>query len=304
MKKIAAIATGLLSLGYLGAFEMPVLSLDTSTKFETEHVVRGRLEGRKVFSPRVNVSTPVFTKGKAYLGAYSAIGADGDKGFETVQTTRNSVDPYIGLSYEVTDMFTLDAGYINHIYPNLSRQVPRLFKKGSKTPGINGGEALATDESHAVPFAHKRNTSEIYFGVLADVLLAPSAYFFYDLGSREAAIEGNVSYTYDLAQFGVNGVSVELGAKLGYDKASRPFACKTYDRATMGKKGYFYYGVNADLVYGFNEHTKARAGIEIAGNSAKKAAWVNRWAKELAAGKEAGSHKSLVWFNASVDCSF
>jgi hypothetical protein len=136
---------------------------------------------------------------------------------------------------------------------------------------------------------------------MADVLLSPSMYFFYDFGSREAAIEGRVAYTYDLAQFGVNGVALELGAKLGYDKASRPFACKKYDRDTMGKKGYFYYGANADLVYSFNEHTKARAGLEIAGNSAKKNAWVNNWATDVAG---VGAHKSLVWFNASVDCSF
>jgi hypothetical protein len=283
MKKIAAIATGLLSLGYLGAFEMPALNLDTSIKFKTEHVVRGRLEGRKVFSPKVNVSTPLFTKGKAYLGAYSAIGTDSDKVFGFVPATRNSVDPYIGLSYDVTDTFTLDAGYINHIYTNLPTQA-------------------VTDDGSKVPFYYKRNTSEVYFGVMADVLLAPSVYFFYDFGSKEVAIEGNVAYTYDLAQFGVNGVSIELGAKLGYDKASRPFACKIYDRATMGKKEYFYYGASADLVYSFNESAKARAGVEIAGNSAKKAAWTNAWWKSLDG--DTGAHKSLVWFNASVDCSF
>lgn len=281
MKKLAMIATGVLSLGYLGAFEMQTLGLDTSVKYSNENEVRGRKQGSHVFVPKAEVNMPVFEKGKIYAGTWAILGTDAKKDMAGLSETRNEVNPYIGVSYDITDVFTLDLGYIHHFYTN--------------TP-----KYLLDESSFYVPSALKRDTNEIYFGVMADVLLSPSLYFFYDFDAEEIAIEGRVAYTFDLAQFGVNGVVLDLGAKLGYDKADKPFACKKYYKELSGDKDYVYYGVNADLVYTFNEHAKARAGVEFAGNNAKKNSWVNSGSKLT----QEGAHKNLVWFNASVDCSF
>lgn len=267
MKKLAMIAAGALCFGCLEAFTMPTFGLDAQAKYSSEYVVRGSRRGKHVFLPKAEVNMPVFEKGKAYAGAWAALGVDGN-----IADTRNEVSPYIGMTYDITDMFTLDAGYIHHLY---------------------------TNETKAAPFC-KRNTSELYLGVKADVIASPSLYFYYDCDAREVAIEGKVEYSFNFAQFGVNGLTLDLGAKLGYDSASKPFACKDkIKKDADGHKDYAYYGVNADLVYSFNEHAKARVGVAYEGNSAKKKEWANR---ESFSGSE--NHKNFVLFNASVDCSF
>jgi hypothetical protein len=293
MKKIAVVAAGVLSLGYLGAFDLPALDVNTSVKFSSEHAVRGRKQGAKVFAPKAEVGYQAFEKGRVYVGTWAAVGLDGRRFSEfdgsdksvtlSLPVTCNEVDPYFGMSYDVTDMFTVDVGYIHHIYANLPKMT-RSYVAGASVLG-----------EFKAPSGLKRDRKEIYLGVLADVLLSPSAYFFYDFDSREAVIEGRIAYTYDLSQFGVNGVAIDLGAKLGFDKTSKPFGLPLLKGD--GKKSSVYYGVNADLIYSFNENAKVRAGVEFAGNGAKKTAWQNNF-------PFAGKHKSLVWFNASVDCSF
>ncbi|MDR1255880.1 MAG: hypothetical protein LBJ94_03090 [Puniceicoccales bacterium] len=288
MKKIVMAAATLLGISCLGAFEVPAFGLDTRVKLSTEHVVRGREQGHKVFAPRAEVNLSVLEKAKVYVGTYAFLGLDGDVHPNTkFPATRNEVNPYLGASYEITEIFTVDGGYIHHFFTNM----PTVLDK----PNGKEGESFAF-EPGVSPF--KRNTSEIYVGLLGDVLLSPSLYLFYDFGCREIAIEGRVAYTYDLGQFGVGNVAVELGAKVGYDKAKRYFASNASVGSQGGKKDYFYYGLNADLVYGLNEHAKARAGVEFAGNNASKDTWVN----SVAGGGSA--RKNFVWFNASVDCSF
>ncbi|MDR1255330.1 MAG: hypothetical protein LBJ94_00140 [Puniceicoccales bacterium] len=279
MKKVAIVAITLLSLGCLGAFEVPALNLDANVKFSTQHVKRGFDQGKKVFAPAIRVSLPVLEKGKVYAGAGAIIGIESERNEVLIPTLRNEVNPYVGASYDITEIFTVDAGYIHHFYTNMPKEI-----LSTPQPGGN------------IPSPFKRNTSEMYVGVLADVLLSPSLYFFYDFGSKEVNIEGCVNYTYDLGQFGVSGLALELGAKLGYDRAKRPFACNkaTVESIFSGRKGYFYYGLASDAVYSFTEHAKGRVGVELAGNHAKREA--NSWAGTGA--------KHSLWFNASVDCSF
>ncbi len=272
MKKLAAIATGLLSFGYLGAFEMPAFGLDAEVKYSSEHVDRGYKKGSSVFVPKVEVNVPVFEKGKIYVGTWAVLGIDGN-----YAQTKNEVSPYLGLTYDVTDMFTLDVGYIHHLYTNIPTTISDI------------------------PSELKRNTSEVYMGVMADILLSPSLYIYYDFDAEEVAIEGKVAYSFDFAQFGVNGVSLDLSAKLGYDSAEKPNASKykikdqaENDPDLSKRKDFLYYGLSADLVYSFNERARARAGIAYEGNAGTKHSWQN----------SRGEHKSLVFFNASVDCSF
>jgi hypothetical protein len=122
-------------------------------------------------------------------------------------------------------------------------------------------------------------------------MLSPSLYCYYDFGRKEIAMEGKITHTFDLSQSLIHGVTLECGAKAGYDHMSRLWG-RPYD-SSYGKKSYCYYGANADLVYGLGEHVKAKVGVAYEGNSAKKVHVLNVEGK-----------KNSIWFNASVDCSF
>ncbi|MDR2435940.1 MAG: hypothetical protein LBD33_01330 [Puniceicoccales bacterium] len=201
---------------------------------------------------------------------------------------KNEVAPYLGLSYDVTDVFTLDCGYVCRLWTNMP-----------DSEGETGYRLLTS-------YHPKKTSNEVYVGVAADVFLSPSVYVAYNYQWRELAVEGRVAYTYDLAQFGVSGVAVEFGAKVGYDKADRPHGLNIGDMKKSGAygmvqeyarfgKAHWFCGANADLVYSFSEHAKARAGVEVVGNSAARDAWQNLFREYP---------KKMLWFNASIDCSF
>ncbi|MDR0679704.1 MAG: hypothetical protein LBF42_01555 [Puniceicoccales bacterium] len=300
MKKLAMVATGLLSLGYLGALEVPVLGLDTSIKFATRHIHRGRQQGEAVFAPKAEFGIPAFEGGKVYFGIDTVLGL-GKKNDTSVPSTRNETDPYIGISYEVTDLVTLDAGYVHHFYTNtpdesmlVGHEIKNKIEAANGNPDVNPGVYY-----YKYPTNAKRHSNEIFLGATVDVILSPALYFSYDFDAKEVDIEGRVAYTYDLSQFGAAGAALELGGKIGYDRVGKPWLQNNVESDVLGKKGYFYGGLNADAIYSFNEHSKARAGVEFCGNSSKA-----NWLKGLNTAYNPKGRKAFVWFNASVDCSF
>jgi hypothetical protein len=99
MKKMAVIATGLLSLGCLGEFEMPGFGLDTSVEFSTDNVFRGCRIGKHSFSPKAEISWTVFEKGRMYDGVDSALTLQG----EVFLVDQSEVTLYVQLSYDVVD---------------------------------------------------------------------------------------------------------------------------------------------------------------------------------------------------------
>lgn len=296
MKKLLAITSGLVA-GSAMAFEMPALSVNSKVEFNTARVREGRREMDQNFVPSIEIGLPLFGAGDLYVGMDAYLPSNNEK------AGRNEVAPYVGFSYDITDMFTLDLGYICHHYT-----------AGKRNPleGVNysltSGGTVVTD-----PYLNKKNTHEIYAGVMADVLLTPSLYFSYDATQKKANIEGAISYTYDLGSFGANGFAVDLGAHAGYSRVKKPYGAADVstviyvDTTTLGtydvaadlfeghKKGYFYVGGNADLVYSLNENTKARAGVAVSYNNAKKASWINNLVNEK---------KANVWFSSAVEFSF
>ncbi|MDR0679890.1 MAG: hypothetical protein LBF42_02545 [Puniceicoccales bacterium] len=279
MKKLTAIVASLLGLGCLKAFEMPALGVDTSVKFSTQNVVRGHRQGNGMFYPKTELVIPMFSGRSVRLGTCASLGLKanaiglGLKGDVEGLGSRNEVNPYGEVTYEVGDMFTVGAGYVHHLYTN----VPESLKAGMG-----------------------KQSKEIYSDVKADVFLSPLIRASYDFDAKEIDVEGQVAYNLDLEQFGLDGVSVELGAVLGWDKANRPWAIsKTWanklKREGIGLSGYFYYGTSVDGIYDLNENTRVSAGVEIAGGIAKKDHWVK---------KSSNNKCVLVWFNTSIDCSF
>ena len=273
MKKLSIAAIGLLSVASLSADDaanklawVSELSLDTQLKFQTEHATRGRIDSRKVFAPSAELGYSAFENGRIYLGFDSAVAA---KGNGREDSFGNFVSPYIGITYDITEMFSLDAGYVHNFWTGRPAGFP------------------------------KRNTNEIYVGVMADVVASPALYGYYDFDRREIAIEGSASYFLDLSDY-YTGLGLDFGAKVGFDRAKKPYG-QAYNRDEMGKKRYFYYGLSADVVYSMNDNAKVKVGVEFAGNSAKKNAWPNFGFANGATGK---GHKAGVWCNASIDCSF
>jgi hypothetical protein len=272
MKKLLLLATGMLCVVGLRAADAgnvsdwkSDLSGSVAVKFETEHVERGRKFSQKAFAPSARLEYRVHDLAKAYVGVDSAIALKSHDVF-----VHNPVSPYIGLTYDVTDMFTVDGGYMHRFYTGAKR-----------------GDRIG-----------KRNSNEIFLGVMADVIASPSLYCFYNFDHREFAVEGAVNHSFDLSQQVAPGLGIDVGAKIGFDTSSRPYGL-TYKKLyangkKIGKDGYCYYGLNADLVYGLGGEASAKVGVAFSGNLAKKQAWPNINSK----GKE------HVWFNAAVDCSF
>jgi hypothetical protein len=273
-KLLNSIAVGVLSAGCLsadGGCKFPPLSLSTGIHFDNKYVYRGTKLGQQVFTPSVEISASLFDKGELYFG---------NKNFLAIKSSDfNKHDFSIGFSYDVTDLFRVDLGFTAHLQRNLKKAIDSQFEAG------------AVDATGV-----KKHNYEIYVGILADVLLNPSLYYSYDFTWKRQNIEGKVNYLYDLSSIGVSGFAVDLSAKIGYDHTKKPFGMKKSVADTEfwnqgAKKGYFYYGAGADLVYSFNENAQARAGIKYEGLN-KKTAW------------NYSGYKNLVWFSTSLDCGF
>jgi hypothetical protein len=239
--------------------------------FQTETVSRGRREGALAVLPEFELGTNRNEGCDIYLGTRARFG--------TKATTNywDSVSPYVGITDSIGDFFIVDAGYVCHFYP----QLPRDYAGGT-------------------------NSSEFYAGVICDgVLFEPQVYASYHVRRMEFAVEGKIIHRlFDFPNFFSGGLGIDVGANVGFDRASRPYALRYDD--TMGSKQYVYYGAGADLTYTFGDCAFAKAGVRYAGNGGKKNAWQNNYRLTTAAAnngtKNAPQH--MVWFSASVDCEF
>jgi opacity protein-like surface antigen len=328
MNKLLAITSGLLvTSGVFAEFSLPVLDVDAKIEFDTAYVSEGRRLGDVTFVPSAEVGLPLFDDaGKLYVGFDSYLGVNPEKA-----PSGNSVDPYVGFSYDLTDRFALDLGYTYHraglgkeglkIHgPDLgsARDFAVVNSAGDsfvKEDGTDAGGKTDTQWAAALKsLSPKRATHELYAGIVADFLLNPTLYFSYNCSERKANIESEINHTFDLGAQGINGFALDLGARLGYSHVKKPYGIdgktqimfETLDGSgnhtgvsgnivkAFDKKGWFYGGINADLVYSLNENTKARAGVEFAFNNAKKESWINANNNE----------KHNVWFSSAVEFTF
>ncbi len=265
MKKLSIIATSLLSLGCLCADDNAAVktmdwqskfSGNVSMKFATEYNVKGRQETpNRVFMPSAEVSYQMFNSASVYIGTDAVLKMKNDG--------VNDIAPYIGCMYNISDMFTVDLGYTHHFWE-----------------GASYGSSISYD------------SKEPYFGLLIDMMFKPSLYFEYDCNFKQLHVVGTTGYSFDLSQYALSGVSVDLEAKLGYVHCKK--LVDTNISPIYGKKEYVYYGVSADLVYSITDCAKARAGIACGGNGTSKKSWAN----------VESNAKNMIWFNASVDCAF
>ena len=253
MKKTSLVAAGILALGCLSAADnagdwQQNLGLKASMGFESEHIVRGRREISKALTGDIRLSYKAMDELSVYGGVEYAIAmrgsskthifdedanissdSEGEEAAHNMWYNNSIVKPYIGVSYEVYEGIALDLGYIHNIYLR------------------HANESLEDDHAFYVARTDKRNSSEIYAGVVADCIANPSLYLNYNFDAEELNIEGAVKHCFDLGEYSINGLAVEGGAKIGFNNC-----CRLFWRDRDGNKDNYFY-------CGFITSTKMRA---------------------------------------------
>ncbi|MDP0497129.1 MAG: TorF family putative porin [Verrucomicrobiota bacterium JB024] len=221
------------------------LSITTSFAYESQYVFRGVKLSYDSFQPSLEFGFPV-VGGDLYAGIWTnlPITQKGPMG------NNNEIDIYAGYAYPITDIVTLDAGFVYYWYPT---------DVNSLNPALAG----------AIP-----GYIEPYIGASFDVLLSPAIYVYYSVdqyakGTSTSAnagiltIEASIGYSFDLSEYmSVEGFSFDVGAYLGMgipDSSTGQMS---------GTTSFLYGGVTGDLVYAFNENVSASIGVRYSNYSA------------------------------------
>jgi hypothetical protein len=370
MNKLLIVTGSLLAAGSAFAeFSAHALNVDAGVKFNTADVYEGRRRLDQSFAPNIEIGLPFLDDAASlYAGVGAALGVNSDK-----SSGRNEVAPYVGFSYDITEMFTFDAGYalrsldkkpvmgyvrdgntyFSGIFLVPQNGVVNIWDPARGADAVTAVDATDTaavvaalegaviGQYQSVPQAvaalnangyaalepvisgpnrapvmleGKKQSHEIYAGVMVDVLLNPAIYFSYDFTQKKVNVNGAVNHVFDLSSCGVTGFAIDLGCKVGYSRAKKPYgiSCDTkvdfidmditadvvnpvvVYKDLLDKTCWFYAGANADLVYSLNENAKARAGIALSYNNAAKDSWIN----------ERNHKKHNVWFSSAVEFSF
>lgn len=124
----------------------------------------------------------------------------------------SETDLYAGYNLAINETFAADLGVTRYTY--------------------NGGGTNQSD------------STEVYAGIKADVLLSPSAYYYYDFDNETSSYIGSIGHSLPIAKL---GVSLDLSATLGFVEAPGG--------------DYSYWGVGAAVPYKLSETAKLTAAV-------------------------------------------
>lgn len=141
----------------------------------------------------------------------------------------NQVNLYIGYSASVSELVEIDVGGTYYTYPESTG---------------------------------RKNTQEVYAGMIFDVLLTPSVYLYYDFELENFTAEVAAGYTFDLVDI-APGTSFELGGNLGYVDVKNG-------------KDYTFAGATADLKYSFTDNASLSVGARLSKNTVTRTPAFNR----------------------------
>lgn len=213
------------------------LSITSSFAYESQYVFRGVKLNEDSFQPSLEFGFPV-VGGDLYTGIWTNLPITG----RGVNGSNSEIDIYAGYAYPITDIVTLDAGFVYYWYPT------------------NG----TTLTSYIEP----------YVGASFDVLLSPAIYVYYSVdqynknatGGADAGIltiEASIGYSFDLSEYmSVEGFSFDVGAYVGM---GIPDSSKG---GMFGTTSFIYAGTTGDLVYAFSENVSASIGVRYSNYSA------------------------------------
>jgi uncharacterized protein (TIGR02001 family) len=127
-------------------------------------------------------------------------------------------DLYAGYGFKINDTFSLDAGLTRYAY--------------------NGGSP-STD------------STEVYIGVKANVLLSPSLYYYYDFDGDYSSLEASIGYSLPIEAI---KSSLDFTAKLGYILADENFA--------FGDDNFTYGSLGVAVPYKLSDSATLTVGVD------------------------------------------
>lgn len=134
-------------------------------------------------------------------------------------TALSETDVYAGYGFAVTDTIKLDAGVTRYLYD-----------------GQSSGD-----------------TTEVYAGVSADVLLSPSVYYYYDFDREANTVEVSIGYSLPIDAI---KASLDLSAKAGYTSKGGQYV------NGYSNEDYTYYVVGAAIPYKLSETATLTVGVD------------------------------------------
>lgn len=261
---------------------------DAGVAFASEYTFRGKKWGQSSIQPTAMIATPV-CDGTLYAKTFMNFPID-QKSSEAVfvdgknpQNMGNELDFSLGYKINLPWMdklFSVDAGYTYYYYPT--------------------GNLYGIDRAN-----------EIYLGAMANVILNPTLYAYYDWNREQFVIEANISYSFDLGEhMSANGFFVDLGATLGGLWADKYAGDQLVGGTANWKNSYAYWGAMAGLRYMINSVADISLTLNYAGNNDGSGAFVEgintglegNGYYNLAA--NVGDHENLFWWGVQTRLKF
>ncbi|MDR2980635.1 MAG: hypothetical protein LBV12_00125 [Puniceicoccales bacterium] len=246
MKKTLAAATlAILGSGSLFAQTgIPDFDLSGRIAYESEYIYRGKEHSD------TNVQLSVLGKYSIPTTGFAAYG--GVFGMLPIKQEANQVDWTLGGQYAV-DMYTIDAGYVFHSYPN----------QKTTNPGIPGGWQNPITNRGVY-----NRSNEIYIGARVDLeWLTPAAYIYYDFNLQQVTYEASLRRQFEGIEFGIPDIAINLSVYAGYVSANQYNGDQRAAGVPKWSNDYGYIGFSADLIYHVTNYADIGVGLRYAWNS-------------------------------------
>lgn len=215
MKKIIAV-TAILVTATAGLWaEESSVAVTVDLTYASKYIFRGVVLGEQAFHPSVEVS---------YADFYAGVWGNVPLGSKNTYPNNEEWDLYVGKTFAITDIASLDAGYTLYHYPQLS-----------------SGDS----------------TSEVYLGMNWDVQgFSPGVYAYYDFDLEAFTIQGSVGTSIPLEAF---GASLDLTATLGHVEGPSGF---DYTYWSVGGAVPFKLSENSTLTAGASFASHDISGLD------------------------------------------
>lgn len=240
--------------------------------YESETVYRGSKIAQNSATPHIDLSYTICNI-TPYVGVQSVVPIA-----NTRLSNASQVKPYVGVAWAITDMFTLDFGFMYYWYTDTSRK--------DTLPFIN---------------RYMNRQREFYIGMEADVLLNPALYVYYNADLAQWVVEPSVAHSFPLDQVGLCHFTIDVHAYIGWLCARKFNGNQRASDIRRHENRYFYAGTDLELAYHFASWGSIGAGPRVAFNND---GYINPPTVASFTANALGNHKTMVWWGASVTVVF
>lgn len=280
MKKLITLCLGLYSF-LLSMYGLPGccegswasnLMLKGSVGYESEYVYRGMKTAQEVILPEVEMAycTECW---KAYVGGWGVVPVE-NSNFKTVR----QANPYIGATFNLTDIFYLDVGYTYYWYLN------------------NQGYQF---------LRHNVNRqNEIHAAIIGDVILSPAFRVFYNWNLNQWVIQGDLKHSFDLfCLTGLRGLCLDFYFDAAWVHASKFNGDQRPPGVPKHHNRYWFFDVKFDLTYWFCQYISLSVGPRFTYNTDGLSPWYATTTQGYSA-NVLGNHHHMLWWGARIGFQF